>query len=470
MTPKQVLQTIKDKGAVMVDLKFIDLLGQWQHFTVPISEFRDDGPFEDGLGFDGSSIRGWQAIDASDMLVIPDPDTAVMEPFTKDPTLTMICNIQDPITRADYSRDPRNIARKAEAYLKSTGIGDTAYFGPEPEFFIFNGIRFDTNQHSSYYFIESNEGIWNSGKDGQNLGYKPRYKEGYFPVPPVDTLQDIRTEMVLEMERVGIRVEKQHHEVATAGQAEIDMRFNSLTKMADWLTWYKYICKNVATRHGMTVTFMPKPIFGDNGSGMHTHQSIWKCETPLFAGSGYAGMSEMAMHYIAGILHHAPSLAAFTNPGTNSYRRLVPGFEAPINLAYSSRNRSASVRIPMYSPSPKAKRIEVRFPDPTCNPYLAFSAMLMAGLDGVQRRLDPGQPLDKDIYALTPAELADVPSMPASLEEALDNLKRDHDYLLKGDVFTADLIETWVDYKMNREVSQTRLRPHPYEFAMYFDA
>src|SRR5216683_2470460 len=345
MTPKQVLQMVKEKGAVMIDLKFIDLLGQWQHFTVPISEFRDEGPFEDGLGFDGSSIRGWQAIDASDMLVIPDPDTAVMEPFTKDPTLTMICNI----------------ARKAEAYLKSTGIGDTAYFGPEPEFFIFNGIRFDTNQHSSYHYIESTEGVWNSGKDGQNLGYKPRYKEGYFPVPPNDSLQDVRTEMVLEMERVGIQVEKHHHEVATAGQAEIDMRFQSLVKMADWLTWYKYICKNVAIRHGMTVTFMPKPVFGDNGSGMHTHQSIWKGDTPLFAGSGYAGMSELGLHYIAGILHHAPALAAFTNPGTNSYRRLVPGFEAPINLAYSSRNRSAAVRIPMYSPSPKAKRIEVRF-------------------------------------------------------------------------------------------------------------
>jgi glutamine synthetase len=470
MTPKQVLQMIKEKGAVMVDIKFIDLLGTWQHFTAPISEFKDEAPFEEGLGFDGSSIRGWQSIDNSDMLVIPDPDTAVMDPFTKDPTLSLVCNIQDPITRADYTRDPRNIAKKAEAYLKSTGIGDTAYFGPEPEFFIFNGIRFDTNQHSSYYFIDSSEGAWNSGKEGANLGYKPRYKEGYFPVPPNDTLQDIRSEMVLEMERVGIRVEKQHHEVATAGQAEIDMRFNSLTKMADWLTWYKYICKNVATRHGMTVTFMPKPIFGDNGSGMHTHQSIWKGETPLFAGSGYAGMSEMALHYIAGILHHAPALAAFTNPTTNSYRRLVPGFEAPINLAYSSRNRSASVRIPMYSPSPKAKRIEVRFPDPTCNPYLAFSAMLMAGLDGIQRRLDPGQPLDKDIYALTPAELAEVPSMPASLEAALDNLKRDHEFLLKGDVFTADLVETWIDYKYNREVSQSRLRPHPYEFALYFDA
>ncbi len=461
---------VKEKGAVVVDIKFMDLLGQWQHFTVPVSEFRDESVFEEGLGFDGSSIRGWQAIEASDMLVIPDPNTAVMEPFAKDPTLTILCNVSDPITRTDYSRDPRNVARKAEAYLKSTGIGDAAYFGPEPEFFIFNGVRYDTTAHSSYYYIESNEGIWDSGREGQNLGYKPRYKEGYFPVPPNDSLQGVRTEMVRVMEQVGIQVEKHHHEVATAGQAEIDMRFQPLLRMADWLSWHKYICKNVAIRHGMTVTFMPKPVFGDNGSGMHTHQSLWKGETPLFAGSGYAGLSELALHYIAGILQHAPALAAFTNPGTNSYRRLVPGFEAPINLAYSSRNRSAGVRIPMYSPSPKSKRIEVRFPDPTCNPYLAFSAMLMAGLDGIQRRLDPGQPLDKDIYALTPAELADVPSMPASLEGALECLRRDHEFLLKGDVFTADLIETWIDFKMSREVSPTRLRPHPYEFALYFDA
>ncbi len=470
MTPKQVLQMVKEKGAVVVDIKFMDLLGQWQHFTVPVSEFRDESVFEEGLGFDGSSIRGWQTIEASDMLVIPDPNTAVMEPFAKDPTLTILCNVADPITRTDYSRDPRNVARKAEAYLKSTGVGDTAYFGPEPEFFIFNGVRYDTTAHSSYYYIESNEGIWDSGREGQNLGYKPRYKEGYFPVPPNDSLLDVRTEMVRVMEQVGIQVEKHHHEVATAGQAEIDMRFQPLLRMADWLSWHKYICKNVAIRHGMTVTFMPKPVFGDNGSGMHTHQSLWKGETPLFAGSGYAGLSELALHYIAGILQHAPALAAFTNPGTNSYRRLVPGFEAPINLAYSSRNRSAGVRIPMYSPSPKSKRIEVRFPDPTCNPYLAFSAMLMAGLDGIQRRLDPGQPLDKDIYALTPAELADVPSMPASLEDALECLRRDHEFLLKGDVFTADLIETWIDFKMSREVSPTRLRPHPYEFALYFDA
>ena len=475
MTPKQVLAMIKEKGVVMVDVKFIDLLGTWQHFTAPISEFKDEAPFDEGLGFDGSSIRGWQAIDNSDMLVIPDPDTAVMDPFTKDPTLSII--VQH--LRSDYPR--RLHARPAQHLAQGRGVSQDhrhrrlGVLWTRAGVFHLRRCATTPTQNSSYYYIDSNEGNWNSGKegavkDGANLGFKVKNKAGYFPVPPVDTLQDIRTEMVLEMERVGIRVEKQHHEVATAGQAEIDMRFQTLTKMADWLTWYKYIVKNVAVRHGMTATFMPKPIFGDNGTGMHTHQSIWKGETPLFAGNGYAGMSETAMHYIAGILHHAPTIAAFTNPGTNSYRRLVPGFEAPINLAYSSRNRSASVRIPMYSPSPKAKRIEVRFPDPTCNPYLAFSAMLMAGIDGIQRRLDPGQPLDKDIYALTPAELAEVPSMPASLEESLGNLKKDHEFLLKGDVFTEDLIETWIEYKMANEVSAIRLRPHPYEFALYYDA
>src|SRR3989442_10642317 len=395
-TPKDVLKFAKDNKVEAVDLKFLDLLGIWQHFTIPTSELSEE-LFEEGNGFDGSAIRGWQPIHASDMLVVPDPTTAVMDPFTAIPTLSLICNITDPVTKEDYSRDPRNIARKAEAYLKSTGIGDVAYFGPEPEFFVFDEVRYEQNQHTGFYLIDSAEGQWNTGREtdpvndrsgclvqGKNLGYKPRYKEGYFPVQPTDTQQDIRGEMVREMERVGIRVEKHHHEVATAGQAEIDMRFQSLVKMADWLTWYKYICKNVALRHGMTVTFMPKPIFGDNGSGMHTHQSIWKGETPLFAGSGYAGMSEMALHYIAGILHHAPALAAFTNPGTTSYRRLVPGFEAPINLASSSRNRSASVRIPMYSPSPKAKRIEVLFPDPACNGYIAFWAMLIPGFDGAE--------------------------------------------------------------------------------------
>jgi len=470
MTPKEVIQFAKEKKAVCVDLKFLDFLGSWQHFTIPISELHE-ALFEEGTGFDGSSIRGWQPIHASDMLVVPDPETAVIDPFMQEVTLSLICNIVDPITKEDYTRDPRNIARKAEAYLKSTGIGDVAYFGPEPEFFILDDIRYDQNQHCGFYFLDSLEGQWNTGREeNPNLGYKPRYKEGYFPVAPVDSLHDLRQEMVLTLEKVGFRVEKQHHEVATAGQAEIDMRFLPLVKMGDALQWYKYIVRNVAKRHNKTVSFMPKPIFGDNGSGMHTHQSIWKGEKPLFVGDGYGGLSELAMHYIGGILKHAPALAAFTNPTTNSYRRLVPGFEAPVNLAYSSRNRSAAVRIPMYSPSPKSKRIEVRFPDPTCNGYLAFSAMLMAGLDGIEKRIDPGEPLDKDIYALTPEELQGVPSMPASLEEALENLRKDHEFLLKGDVFTEDVIETWIEYKMANEVNAIRLRPHPYEFALYFDA
>ncbi len=470
MTPKEVVKFAKDKKAVCVDLKFMDFLGSWQHFTIPMSEF-GEALFEEGSGFDGSSIRGWQPINASDMLIVPDPTTAVMDPFCAAPTLSLIGDVVDPITKEQYSRDPRYIAKKAEAYVKSSGAGDVAYFGPEPEFFIFDDIRFDQNAHSGYYFLNSSEGVWNSGRDeGPNLGFKPRHKEGYFPVPPTDSQQDIRQEMVMMMEQVGIHVEKQHHEVATAGQAEIDMRFAPLVKMADWLMWYKYVVKNVARKWGKTATFMPKPIFGDNGSGMHTHQSIWKGDKPLFAGSGYAGMSEMAMHYIAGIIKHAPALAAITNPTYNSYRRLVPGYEAPVNLAYSSRNRSAAIRIPMYSPSPKAKRIEVRFPDPTCNGYLAFSAMLMAGLDGVENRMAAGEPLDKDIYSLTPEELKGVAGMPASLEEALQNLKKDHAFLLKGDVFTEDVIETWIDYKMVNEVSALRLRPHPYEFFLYYDA
>jgi glutamine synthetase len=481
-TPKDVLKFAKDNKVEMIDLKFLDFLGTWQHFAIPPSEMGEE-LFEEGSGFDGSSIRGWQPINASDMLVIPDPTTGVLDPFCEIPTLSLICNIVDPISKEDYSRDPRNIARKAEAYLKSTGIGDTAYIGPEPEFFVFDEVRYEQSQNGGMYLVDSHEGQWNTGrtndafngKDGavierRNLGYKPRYKEGYFPVAPTDTQQDIRSEMVREMEKVGIRIEKHHHEVATAGQAEIDMRFLSLVKMGDALMWYKYIVKNVARRHGKTATFMPKPIFGDNGSGMHTHQSIWKGEKPLFAGDRYGGMSELAMHYIGGILKHAPALAAFTNPTINSYHRLVPGFEAPVNLAYSSRNRSAAVRIPMYSPSPKAKRIEVRFPDPACNGYMAFAAMLMAGLDGIERRLAPGNPLDKDIYSLTPEELKDVPSMPGSLEQAINNLKNDHEFLLKGDVFTEDVIETWIEYKTANEINAMRLRPHPYEFALYYDA
>lgn len=470
MTAQEAIALAKEQGAELVDLKFMDLIGTWQHFTIPMSEY-DEDLFEDGSGFDGSSIRGWQPINASDMLVVPDPGTAVMDPFCDKPTLSLLGNIVDPITREPYSRDPRGIAKKAEAYVQSGGFGDVAYFGPEPEFFILDEVRFDQNAFEGYYHVNSVEGVWNSGRDeGPNLGYKPRHKEGYFPVSPLDSFQDVRTEMVQTMEKVGIRVEKHHHEVATAGQAEIDLRFLPLVQMADALQWYKYIVKNVAKRHGKTATFMPKPVFGDNGSGMHTHQSIWKGGTPLFAGDGYGGMSEFAMHYIAGILAHAPAICAFAAPTANSYRRLVPGFEAPVNLAYSSRNRSAAVRIPMYSMSPKAKRIEVRFPDATSNGYLAFSAMLMAGLDGVERKLAPGDPLDKDIYALTPEELANVPSVPGSLPEALRALEQDHDFLLKGDVFTEDVVETWIEYKTSQEIDELRLRPHPYEFALYYDA
>ncbi|PXX99270.1 type I glutamate--ammonia ligase [Halomonas sp. LBP4] len=470
MTPTQAIEFAKDQRCEIVDLKFSDILGLWQHFSIPASEL-DEDVFDAGVGFDGSSIRGWQAIHASDMLVIPDPSTAVLDPFTSAPTLSLICNIIDPFTRAEYSRDPRTIARKATQYLQSTGIGDVAYFGPEAEFFILDDVRYEQNQHCGYYFIDSVEGQWNTGREEfPNLGYKPRYKEGYFPVPPTDSMQDIRSEMVLIMAELGYRIEAHHHEVATAGQAEIDMRYLPLDKMGDALMWYKYTVKNVAHRHGKTATFMPKPVFQDNGSGMHVHQSLWKAGKPLFAGEGYAGLSQLAMHYIAGIIKHAPSLAAFTNPTTNSYRRLVPGFEAPINLAYSRRNRSAAVRIPMYQGNPEAKRIEVRFPDPTCNGYLAFSAMLMAGLDGIDNKLEAGDPLDKDIYAMSPEELADVPSTPASLEEALVALREDHEFLLKGNVFTEDVIDTWIDYKMQNEVLALQLRPHPYEFALYFDA
>ncbi len=469
MTPKDVLAYAKDNGAKVLDIRFLDFPGVWQHFTVPMSEL-DEGSFEDGYGFDGSSIRGWQPINASDMLVIPDPTTARMDPFYEEPTLVLVGNIVDPVTRESYTRDPRYIAQKAEAYLKGTGIGDTAFFGPEAEFFIFDEIRFESSRHRAFYEIDSVEGIWNTGRDeAPNLGYKPRHKQGYFPVPPMDKFQDLRTEMLLVLEQLGIAVECQHHEVATAGQAEIDMRFQPLLKMGDQLMWFKYVLKNVAARNGYTVTFMPKPIFEDNGTGMHTHLSIWKDGEPTFAGDGYAGVSDTALYAIGGILKHARALCAFTNPTTNSYKRLVPGFEAPVNLAYSSRNRSASVRIPMYSASPKAKRIEFRTPDPSCNGYLAFSAMLMAALDGIENKVDPGEPLDKDIYGLSPEELADVPSAPGSLAEALDALKADHDFLMKGDVFTPDVIDTWIEYKTENEVNDVNLRPHPHEFFLYFD-
>ena len=469
-TPQQVIKMAKDNGLKILDYKFMDFPGLWQHFSVPIDSL-DEEVFEDGVGFDGSSIRGWQSINESDMLIVPDPDTAIIDPFMDPPTLSMICDIRDPVTRSQYSRDPRSVARKAENYLKSSGIADTAFFGPEAEFFIFDDVRFDQTHECGYYYVDSVEGRWNSGKDeNPNLGYKPRYKEGYFPVPPSDSLQNIRSEMMLTMIESGINVEAHHHEVATGGQGEIDFRFSPLLSCADQLILYKYIVKNVAKKHGKTATFMPKPLFDDNGTGMHVHQSLWKGDTPLFAGSGFAGLSEMALHYIGGLLKHASSLLAFAAPTTNSYKRLVPGFEAPVNLAYSQRNRSAAVRIPVYSTNPKSKRLEFRCPDATCNPYLAFSSMLMAGLDGIQNKIHPGDPLDKDLYDLEPEEMAKIPSTVGSLEDALAALKEDHAYLLNGDVFTEDVIETWIEYKMKNEVGELQLRPHPYEFALYYDA
>ena len=468
-TPKDVIEFMKKEDVKVVDLRFMDFPGLWQHFSVPAHEI-DESSFAEGLGFDGSSIRGWQAINESDMLVKPQPETAFIDPFFAHKTLVLICNICDPITGEDYSRDPRNIARKAEKYVQSQGIADTAFFGPEAEFFIFDDVRFDQNENSGYYFVDSVEGRWNTGADEMpNLGYKPRYKEGYFPVPPTDSQQDLRSEMMLVMEEIGLCIECQHHEVATGGQAEIDMQFSPLLQMGDDLQKYKYVIKNTAKKYGKTVTFMPKPLFNDNGSGMHVHMSLWKDGKNLFAGDGYAGMSPMAMYAIGGILKHAPALLAFTNPTTNSYKRLVPGFEAPVNLAYSSRNRSAAVRIPMYSSSEKAKRFEFRCPDPSCNPYLAFSAMLMAAIDGIVNKIDPGQPLDKDIYDLPPEELAKVPHTPGSLGAALDALEKDHDFLLRGDVFTDDVISTWINYKRENEVDALALRPHPWEFALYYD-
>jgi glutamine synthetase len=470
MNAKEVLQYAKKNDAVMVDLRFIDWPGTWQHCSYPI-DFIDEGTFEDGQGFDGSSIRGWQSINESDMLMIPDPETAFIDPFFKHPTLVLVCDIVDPITRERYSRDPRYIATKAENYLKQSGIGDTSYFGPEAEFFIFDDARFSTGPDHSFYSVDSIEGSWNSGREeeGGNLGFKPRAQEGYFPAPPIDHFQDLRSEMVLTMQKLGIKVEAQHHEVATAGQAEIDMVFDSLRSMADQLCKYKYVIKQVARAAGKSVTFMPKPVFEGNGSGMHCHQSIWKDGKPLFAGSGYAGLSDLGLHYIGGILKHSRALAAFTNPTTNSYKRLTPGYEAPVKLALSSRNRSAACRIPMYSDSPKAKRVEVRYPDPSCNPYLAFSAMLMAGVDGIENKIDPGEPLDKNIYSLSPEEAAAVPNMPGNLEEALACLEEDHDFLLKGDVFTEDAISAWLEYKREEEVNPVRLRPHPHEFELYYD-
>jgi len=470
-TPKDVLALAKDGGAQIVDLRFCDLPGLMQHFSVPIGEL-DESAFEDGFGFDGSSIRGFQEIQESDMLLVPDTEGAYIDPFLKHPTLVLNCFVKDPVTTEWYSRDPRYVAKKAEAYLKQTGIAETSFWGPECEFYIFDSIRFDQNQHEGYYHIDAVEGMWNSGAEegGHNLGYKPRYKEGYFPLPPMDHYQDLRSEMVLNLQKVGITVEVQHHEVGTAGQAEIDIRYDTLLKSADNVMKYKYVVKQTARQNGKTVTFMPKPIFQDNGSGMHTHQSLWTGDENLFWDEvGYAQFSDTGRYYIGGLLAHAPSLLAFCAPTTNSYRRLVPGYEAPINLVYSQRNRSACVRIPQYFKNPGAKRLEFRTPDPSCNPYLAFSAMLMAGLDGVKNKTEPPEPIDKDLYDLPPAEKATVRQVPGSLEEVLDALEADHQWLLEGGVFTQDVIDTWIEYKRLHEVDAVRLRPHPHEFALYYD-
>ena len=469
--PRDVIKLGQDNDAQFVDLRFSDLPGLMQHFTMPFEELTEEG-FDEGYGFDGSSIRGFQEIQESDMILVPDPETAYMDPFLKHPTLVLNSFVKDPPTGNFYTRDPRYVARKAEDYLTGSGLADTAYFGPEPEFYVFDSIRFDQNQHSSYHFIDAVEGVWNSGaeEDGQNLGYKPRYKEGYFPVPPMDHYQDLRSDMVMTLRDLGVPVEVHHHEVGTAGQAEIDMGFAPLLQMADRLMVYKYVAKNVAFRYGKTVTFMPKPIFQDNGSGMHVHQSLWSNGEPLFWDElGYGQISDVARWYIGGILEHAPALLALCAPTTNSYKRLVPGYEAPVNLLYSQRNRSACVRIPVYSKSPKAKRIEFRCPDPSCNPYLAFPAMLMAGLDGIRNKTEPPEPVDKDLYELPPEELAEVPQVPGSLDEVLMALENDHEFLLEGGVFTEDVIETWIDFKRVREVDEMRLRPHPWEFYLYYD-
>jgi glutamine synthetase len=441
-----------------------------QHFSMPASQLTAE-MFEQGVGFDGSSIRGFQEIQESDMLLIPDSDTAFIDPFRQRKTLAINCFVQDPLTGESYSRDPRYLARKAAEHLRATGIADTCYVGPEAEFFIFDDVRFHQDYNSASYSVDSVEGFWNTARDeGPNLGYKIRYKEGYFPLPPADHFQDLRSEMMLTLEQVGVEVEIQHHEVGTAGQAEIDMKFDELTRMADKLMLYKYVLKNVAHQYGKSVTFMPKPVFQDNGSGMHVHQSLWKAGEPLFYDeAGYAGFSDLGRWYIGGLLAHAPAILAFSNPTTNSYKRLVPGYEAPVNLVYSQRNRSAAVRIPLYSQSPKAKRLEFRCPDPSCNPYLAFSAMLMAGLDGIANRTEPPDPVDKDLYDLPPEELAQVPQVPGSLDAVLDALEQDNDFLKVGGVFTDDLIDTWVTYKRLHEVDEMRLRPHPWEFALYYD-
>jgi glutamine synthetase len=467
-TPKSVIEMARKNGAKMFDIKFVDTFGTWQHFSCPMSELSEES-FAEGLGFDGSSIRGWKSIEASDMLAMPDPATAFIDPFCSVPTLSLTSTIAETGTKEAYNRDPRGIAQRGEKYLLSTGQADAAVFGPEAEFFIFDNVQFDARSNGTFYQVDSEEAIWNSGREEQpNLGYKIRHKEGYFPVAPNDTQQDIRTEMCLVMEQLGIKIERQHHEVATGGQAEIDFRFDTLVKTADNMMLYKYVVKNVARKHGKTATFMPKPLYGDNGSGMHTHQSLWKKGKPLFAGKEYAGLSQMALYYIGGILKHAKALCALCSPTTNSYKRLVPGYEAPVNLAYSARNRSAAIRIPTFSENPKAKRIEYRPPDASANPYVCYTALLLAGLDGVLNKIEPGEPMDKNMYELPPEELAKVPQVPASLEEALNHLAKDHEFLLKGDVFTADFLEMWISHK-RKEADALRLRPHPYEFHMYYD-
>ena len=468
--PKAVIAFARDQGVKIVDFRFSDLLGQWQHFSIPVSEL-SESLFQEGIGFDGSSIKGFQQIYESDMLLFPDPRTAIVDPVLEVPTLSLICDVVDPVTKARYSRDPRYVAHKAEAHLRSSGIADTSYWGPEMEFYIFNSIRFGQGVNEGFYHIDSDEGIWNSGRNGTpNLGFRPRLKEGYFPVPPVDKLQDVRSRITMALMEAGIDVEVHHHEVGTAGQAEIDMRYDSLVAMADKVLLFKYVVKNVCMREGLTATFMPKPLFGDNGSGMHTHQSLWKEGEPLFYDrDGYAMLSDLARFYIGGLLHHAPALLAFAAPTTNSYRRLVPGYEAPIKLAYSARNRSACIRIPTYSERPQLRRLEFRSPDPTANPYLAFAAMLMAGLDGIRRRIEPPSPIEADLYELEGEAAGRVKDLPGSLQEVLTALEEDHDFLYEGGVFTEDLVRTWIDLKREREVDPVRLRPHPYEFMLYAD-
>lgn len=473
-TPQDVLKMAADNKVEIVDLRFCDLPGLMQHFSIPISQF-NEALFANGIGFDGSSIRGFQQIHESDMLLTLDPDTAFIDPFTEHVTLVLNCFVKDPVTGEKYSRDPRYIAQKAEAYLQTTGIADTSFWGPEVEFFIFDSVRFDQNQHEGYYHIQAVEGVWNSGaEDGgdglPNRGYKPRYKEGYFPLAPMDHYQDLRSQMVINLEKTGIEIEVHHHEVGTAGQAEIDMKYDTMLSAADKVMKYKYVVKQTAWQAGKTATFMPKPIFEDNGSGMHTHQSLWADGTNLFYDeNGYAGLSDMARWYIGGLLKHAPAILAFSNPTTNSYRRLVPGYEAPINLVYSQRNRSACIRIPLMFTNPAAKRLEFRTPDPACNPYLSFAAQLQAGLDGIKNKIEPPEPLDKDIYDLPPEEKAGIASVPGSLEEVLDALEGDHQFLLEGGVFTQDVIDVWIAYKREHELDAVRLRPHPYEFALYYD-